>query len=80
MFNIRRPRSLLIQHLIKILEYNSFVYEQVSAQQQQTKKDMFLLEMKILGHVVFRNIDFKIYYNDRHLSKLINDAKDYRWV
>lgn len=81
MFNIRRPRSVLIQHLIKILAYNLFVYERVSAeQQQQQQKYVFLLEIKIFGHVVFRNIDFKIYYSDRRLSKLINDAKDYRWV
>lgn len=79
MFNIRRPRSVLIQHLIKILAYNLFVYERVSAeQQQQQQKYVFLLEIKIFGHVVFRNIDFKIYYSDRRLSKLINDAKDYR--
>lgn len=38
MFNIRRTRSLSIQHLIKILAYNLFVYEQVSAQQQQQQK------------------------------------------
>lgn len=81
MFNIRRPRLLLIQQLIKILVCNLFVYEQVSAQQQQQQqKDVFLLELKFLSHVVFRNIDFKIYYSDRHLSKLVNDATDYRWV
>lgn len=43
-------------------------------QQQQQQKDVLLLEIKILGHVLFRNIDFKIYYSDRHFSKLINDA------
>lgn len=36
MFNIRPPRSLLIQRLIKILAYNLFVYEQV----RQTNKKM----------------------------------------
>lgn len=80
-FNIHRPRSLLIQHLIKILAYKLFVYEQVTVQQQQNR--YFLLEMKILGHVGFRNIDFKIsrFIIDRYLiTTVINDAKDHRLV